>query len=67
MRAPLALRSTLAARKEVTHMQKRHSKVKRALAALLAVASLAIAVPATSYANGGSTTTGQGGGGTGGP
>lgn len=48
-------------------MQKRHSKVKRALAALLTFASLAVAVPATSYADGGSTTTGQGGGSGGGP
>lgn len=48
-------------------MEKRHSKVKRALAALLAVGSLAAAVPATSFADGGSTQSSAGGGGTGGP
>lgn len=50
-------------------MQKRHSKVKRTLAALLAVASLALAVPATSYADGSGSTpppSSAGGGGSGG-
>ena len=49
-------------------MQKRNSRVKRTAAALLAVASLAVALPAASYGDGGTPPpTGQGGGGSGGP
>jgi hypothetical protein len=49
-------------------MQNRNSRVKRAAAALLAIGTLAVALPATSYGDGGTPPpTGQGGGSGGGP
>ncbi len=49
-------------------MSKQNTRVKRAFAALLAVGALAIAAPATGFADGGTPPPpSQGGGGTGGP
>jgi hypothetical protein len=50
-------------------MQKRSTKIRRGFAGILAVGALAVAAPATSYADGGGSPppAGQSGGGTGGP